>query len=113
VDAGDSLWHCVLDEAGAPERVQVRVGSGADAVDVTFTFFEGEVLVWRKGAEPASEAIAVPSGVGLAWSPHSCGEFMARGPARLAIRIVDTSEGGVVGSLEGDIPPSGRSGTDE
>jgi hypothetical protein len=38
-------------------------------VDATYTFFEDEVLIWRRGAEPASEALAVPPGYRLLWPP--------------------------------------------
>lgn len=113
VDAGDSLWHAVLDSDGRPERVQVRVGSGPDAVDATFTFFDNEVLVWRKGAQPAVEAIPLATPVRLAWAPTACRDVLGQAPVAdgamdgsassgesslFVIRIVDREQGGVVGT---------------
>jgi hypothetical protein len=114
VDAGASLWHAVLDVDGRPERVQVRLGSGPDAVDATFTFFDNEVLVWRRGAHPSAEAIPLSAPVSLDWAPVSCRDaFAVSGSAsgseaksapsteraRFAIRTVDLAEGGVVGTV--------------
>lgn len=67
--AGAELWHLVLDEDGHPERLELRLVTGGRQVDATYTFFEDEVLVWRRGAEPASEALAVPPGYRLLWPP--------------------------------------------
>ena len=113
VDAGDSLWHAVLDSDGRPERVQVRVGSGPEAIEATFTFFDNEVLVWRKGAQPAVEAIPLSPPVRLAWAPTACREVLSQTPhaggaldgsassgegGLFVIRIVDRDQGGIVGT---------------
>ena len=68
-DERAGLWHLALDDAGLPERLQVRMRHEARRLDATFTFFEDEVLVWRRGAEPASEAVALPPGTRLLWPP--------------------------------------------
>lgn len=67
----NSLWHLILDENGAPERLQARFQEDGPVVDVTLTFFEDEVLVWRRGAGIASEAIALPPGYRLLWPPFT------------------------------------------
>jgi hypothetical protein len=63
------LWHLTLDEHARPERMEVRLVAGGRQIEATYTFFEDEVLVWRRGAEPASEALAVPPGYRLLWPP--------------------------------------------
>lgn len=68
------LWHLMLDAEHRPERLEVRLREGggmlnASMLDATFTFFEDEVLIWRRGGEPASEAIAIPPGYRLLWPP--------------------------------------------
>lgn len=75
--AGD-LWHVVLAPDGRPERLEARLveagparddAAGPPVVDVACTGFDDEVLIWRRGAEPASEAVAVPPGYRLLWPP--------------------------------------------
>lgn len=65
------LWHLVIDEHGTPERLQARIVDVGATVDVTFTFFSDEVLVWRRGGGVASEAVALPPGYGLLWPPYT------------------------------------------
>ena len=45
--AGHELWHLMLDEAGAPERLEARLMTEGRSVEVTCTFFEDEVLLWN------------------------------------------------------------------
>jgi hypothetical protein len=66
---GAELWHLTLEASGAPERLELRLIEGGRTMDATFTFFEDEALVWRRGAEPAAEAIALPPGYRLLWPP--------------------------------------------
>lgn len=66
---GPALWHLVLDADGRPERLQVRVRDGGQTAEATLTFFDDEVLIWRRGAEPDSESIALPPGTRLLWPP--------------------------------------------
>jgi hypothetical protein len=68
-DEHDGLWHLVLDGRGRPERLQVRLQHDGRRLESTLTFFEDEVLIWRRGAEPSSEAIALPPGSRLLWPP--------------------------------------------
>jgi hypothetical protein len=63
------LWHLVLDAGHRPERLQARLQEEGQTFETTYTFFPDEVLVWRRGAEPASEAIALPPGYRLLWPP--------------------------------------------
>lgn len=76
---GPALWHLVVGGDGRPERLQVRLRDGGRTLDATLTFFDDEVLVWRRGAEPASEAIAVPPGTRLLWPPVAGRERCLRG----------------------------------
>lgn len=66
---GPALWHLVLDAEGRPERVQVRLRDEGRTAEATLTFFEDEVLIWRRGAQPDSESIALPPGTRLLWPP--------------------------------------------
>jgi hypothetical protein len=68
-DEQDGLWHLVIDDQQRPERLQARLRRDGRPVEVTMTFFDDEVLVWRRGAEPSSEAIALPPGHRLLWPP--------------------------------------------
>jgi hypothetical protein len=68
-DEHDGLWHLVIDDQQMPERLQVRLRRDGRPIEATMTFFEDEVLVWRRGAEPSSEAIALPPGSRLLWPP--------------------------------------------
>ncbi len=79
-DARGALWHLSLDEAGRPERMQARLPAhdGRGRIDITITFFEDEALIWRRGAEPVSEAIALPPGYRLLWPPLA-GRMLALG----------------------------------
>ncbi len=81
-----AMWHLVMDDHGAPERIQARFreeGLGP-VVDVTLTFFDDEVLIWRRGAGRASEAIALPPGYRLLWPP-----FTGRGLALAGLPAID------------------------
>jgi|GEM_PF-3529940 hypothetical protein len=69
------LWHLMLDESGRPERMQVRLSEGGPPLEATFTFFEDEVLVWRKGGGSASEAIELPPQCRLLWPPVAGREY--------------------------------------
>jgi hypothetical protein len=110
VDGPSGLWHAVLAPDGSAERVQVRLPapSGEDAadagpVDATFTFFEGEVLVWRRGASPAAEALPAGGRCRLAWPPRACAAHLANAPAEAGVfrlRLAPRAEGGVVGAME-------------
>ena len=79
--SGAELWHLTLDDTGAPERLEVRLAEDGRTMDATLTFFEDEVLVWRRGAEPASEALAVPPGYRLLWPPVAGREVCLAGSA--------------------------------
>jgi hypothetical protein len=80
--SGGDLWHLMLDEAGAPERLEARLSRGGRTLDVTCTCFEDEVLVWRRGGEPASEALAIPPGYRLLWPPIAGRDLALAGAAR-------------------------------
>jgi len=70
VAEGDgTLWHLTLDHAARPERLQARWQDGGRSVEATLTFFDDEVLIWRRGAEPGSQAMAIPTGARLLWPP--------------------------------------------
>ena len=79
-----SMWHLVLDQSGAPERLQARLREDGRVVDVTMTFFEDEVLVWRRGGGSPSEAVAIPPGYRLLWPPYT-----GRGLALAGLPAVD------------------------
>lgn len=64
-----ALWHLTVAADGAPERLETRLSADGRSIDATCTFFEDEVLIWRRGAEPASEAVALPPGYRLLWPP--------------------------------------------
>ncbi|MCC7019986.1 MAG: hypothetical protein IT332_09540 [Ardenticatenales bacterium] len=66
---GPALWHLVLDPDGRPERLQARLRDDGRTFEATLTFFEDEVIIWRRGAEPATESIALPPGTRLLWPP--------------------------------------------
>lgn len=66
---GAELWHLIVDQDGRPERLEARLTQGGRLMAATFTFFEDEVLVWRQGGGPASEAVALPPGFRLLWPP--------------------------------------------
>ncbi len=66
---GPALWHLVLAPDGRPERLQARLRDDGRTVEATLTFFEDEVIIWRRGAEPATESIALPPGTRLLWPP--------------------------------------------
>ncbi len=100
---GPALWHLVLDPDGRPERLQVRIRHDGRTVDATLTFFEDEVLIWRRGAAPPSEAIALAPGTRLLWPPIAGRErclagLSAAAPARvpcLLIVVVPPDRGGL------------------
>ena len=92
-EADGALWHLTLDEAGRPERLQARWREGERVVEATLTVFEDEVLVWRRGAEPASEAVATPPDCRLLWPPIAGRErcltgVAPEGPAPVACLLV-------------------------
>jgi len=98
-DGGD-LWHLILDADGLPERLEARLREGARTLDVTYTFFADECLVWRRGAAPATEAIALAAGCRLLWPPmagreHCLGGARAAGGAApfLCLARVPAAEG--------------------
>lgn len=66
-----SLWHLVLAPDGRPERVEARWMEAGRPVELALTCFPDEVMVWRRGAEPASESLALPPGYRLLWPPVS------------------------------------------
>ena len=79
--AGAELWHLVVDELGLPERLEARLIADGRTLEATFTFFQDEVLVWRRGGEPASEAVALPPGYRLLWPPAAGREICLAGVA--------------------------------
>lgn len=106
--AGD-LWHVVVAEDGRPERLEARLVEGgvAGAIDIACTCFDDEALIWRRGAEPASEAVAVPPGYRLLWPPiagraECLGDWLDRtpgaGPAAVMLLWV-TRRGAARGGL--------------
>jgi hypothetical protein len=66
-----SLWHLVLAPDGRPERMEARWMEAGRPVELALTCFPDEVMVWRRGAEPASESLALPPGYRLLWPPVS------------------------------------------
>ncbi len=66
-----SLWHLVLAPDGRPERMEARWSQDGSPVELALTFFPDEVLLWRRGAEPAAESLALPPGFRLLWPPVS------------------------------------------
>ncbi len=66
--SGD-LWQLTLSPAGRPERIEHRRREGDAVFEATLTCFEDEVLIWRRGAEPISEQLAMPPGYRLLWPP--------------------------------------------
>ena len=66
-----SLWHLVLAPDGRPERLEARWLEEGRPVELALTCFPDEVMIWRRGAEPASESLAVPPGYRLLWPPVS------------------------------------------
>lgn len=66
-----SLWHLVLAPEGRPERMEARWSVAGTAVELALTFFPDEVLIWRRGAGPAAESLALPPGYRLLWPPVS------------------------------------------
>lgn len=66
-----SLWHLVLAPDGRPERMEARWTADGAAVELALTFFPDEVLIWRRGAGPAAESLALPPGYRLLWPPVS------------------------------------------
>lgn len=105
-DSSGCLWYLAVDEAGRPERLQARLRDGAGSLDATFTFFDDEVLVWRRGGGSASEAIPMPTGYGLVWPPFAGrGLLLAAAPGEAewplwCLERVDLAAGGLVGRLE-------------
>ena len=90
----EALWHLVLAPDGRPERLQVRIRHDGRTVDATLTFFEDEVLIWRRGAAPPSEAIALAPGTRLLWPPIAGRErclagLSAAAPATVPCLLVD------------------------
>ena len=63
------LWHLVIAPDGRPERVEARLPHPEGVMEVAMTCFEDEVLIWRRGAEPASEGLDMPPGYRLFWPP--------------------------------------------
>lgn len=66
-----SLWHLVLAPEGRPERMEARWSQDGSPVELALTFFPDEALIWRRGAEPATESLALPPGFRLLWPPVS------------------------------------------
>ena len=66
-----SLWHLALAPEGRPERMEARWSEAGTAVELALTFFPDEVLIWRRGAGPAAESLALPPGYRLLWPPVS------------------------------------------
>ena len=66
---GGDLWHLVLAPDGRPERVEARLRHAEGLMELALTCFEDEVLIWRRGAEPASERLEMPPGYRLFWPP--------------------------------------------
>ncbi len=79
--AGAELWHLIVDELGLPERLEARLSADGRTLEATFTFFQDEVLVWRRGGEPASEAVALPPGYRLLWPPAAGRDICLTGVA--------------------------------
>jgi hypothetical protein len=80
VEAADGeLWYLALDAESRPERMQVRLREAGRTMDATYTFFEDEVLIWRRGDGPASEAVALPPGYRLLWPPLAGRELLLAG----------------------------------
>ena len=66
-----SLWHLVLAPDGRPERMEARWLELCRPVELALTCFPDEIMIWRRGAEPASESLALPPGYRLLWPPVS------------------------------------------
>ena len=92
---GPALWHLVLAPDGRPERLQARLRDDGRTVEATLTFFEDEVIIWRRGAEPATESIALPPGTRLLWPPLA-------GRERCLAGLVGETAGESVGESVGE-----------
>lgn len=97
VEASGALWHLALGADALPERLQARWREGARDVEATVTFFDDEALIWRRGAEPASEVVALPSGCRLLWPPVAGRDWClagiaAGGPEAVAVVRLDRVE---------------------
>lgn len=80
-ESDGALWHLSLDHDARPERLQARWREGARGMEATITFFDDEALIWRRGAEPGSEALAVPPGYRLLWPPVAGRDWCLAGVA--------------------------------
>jgi len=108
VEAEGALWHLALDADSRPERLQARWREGVRDVEATVTFFDDEALIWRRGAQPASEAVALPPGFRLLWPPVAGRDWCLEGVAAsgreavTAVRLerVGAALGGVVARPE-------------
>jgi len=113
-----ALWHLTLGPERSPERVQLRLMDRGRRMEAALTFFPGEALVWRRGAEPASQAVMLPPAPRLLWPPFAGRDICLAGlapseqdgaesdpkvagsqglaSAVALLRRVPTAEGGVV-----------------
>jgi hypothetical protein len=62
-----------------PERIQVRLDLDEGAFDAVYTFFDDEVLVWRRGPGGGSDAVALPAGYQVTWPPFPGRLLLASG----------------------------------
>lgn len=88
VEAAGALWHLALDAAARPERLQVRLREGAHDIEATVTFFDDEALIWRRGAQPASEVVALAPGSRLLWPPVAGRDWCLAGIAAAGSQVV-------------------------
>ena len=68
----------------------IRTDTKEQTIDLALTFYEDEVLVWRRGAAPASEQVIMPPGYRLLW-PLQAGRAACMAGLEIAPGTTDTA----------------------